>query len=148
MLLKLCTISLSQFSWNNVSFLPDGFSVDYLDQRRFSKLPGRHGFKADRFVWVSAFLPHTNVVERQLGGRARDHPSWAAVHRFPLPRRRASKMTSVSLSVSVLITTLNFWALPGTRRRVALGVYHASSPSPQRLPDSADLEQHPAAAGS
>ena len=38
MFLRFCTISSSNFSWNSIRFLPDVFSVDYLDQRLASKI--------------------------------------------------------------------------------------------------------------
>ena len=91
-----------------------------------SKFPSRRGFMADRFVCVSAFVPHTfrgnEAVqmfwkeERQPGGGGPATPlTRATSHRFLLPRllslsRRASKITSLPLSLSVLIMTPSSWA--------------------------------------
>ena len=58
MFLKFCTISSSNFSWNSIRFLRDVFLLTIWISDVASKFPSRHGFMADRFVCVSAFLPH------------------------------------------------------------------------------------------
>ena len=121
------TISSSNFCWNGIRFLHDVFLLTFgISHVFFTKFPSHHGFMADRFVWVSAFLPHPlrrnetahmfSNEERQPAGEAGTSSlSRAASHSFLLPKlsslsRRASKITSLPMSLSVLITYPSSWA--------------------------------------